>query len=221
MANPRRLLLISHRVLRTLIAYWRYRVRRDHAELRFSSGRDDYVGRSGERQRFGASRLREVKMPEKYRINPVWTLLVAAIAVAGTILISYKMLQTQRRVEAAQTELQRTNARASELEEHAARLSFEREEAVRQRIDIQDKLDVANREISELQSKLDQSTSAIEGLRSQAVTAQIEIDDKQSRLGVLQSEIESLKQTLDKANAKVKNASAERDELQTKFDQAH
>lgn len=37
-------------------------------------------------------------MPEKYGINPVWTLLVAAIAVAGTILISYKMLKTQQRV---------------------------------------------------------------------------------------------------------------------------
>ena len=134
----------------------------------------------------------EVKMP---KVNPVWTLLVAAIAVAGTILISYKMLQTQWRVEAAQTELQRTNARASELEEHAARLSFEREEAVRQRIDIQDKLDEANRQISDLQSKLDQSIAAIEGLRSQAETAQIEIYDKQYRLGVLQSEIESLKQT--------------------------
>jgi hypothetical protein len=31
-------------------------------------------------------------MPENYRINPVWTLLVAAIAVIGTILIGYKML---------------------------------------------------------------------------------------------------------------------------------
>ena len=109
-----------------------------------AQGRDDYVGRSGERQRFGAFKLREVKMP---KVNPVWTLLVAAIAVAGTILISYKMLQTQWRVEAAQTELQRTNARASELEEHAARLSFEREEAIRQRIDTQDKLNEANRKI--------------------------------------------------------------------------
>ena len=101
-------------------------------------------------------------MPEKYSINPVWTLLVVAIAVAGTIFISHKVLQTQRRVEAVQSDLQKTNARASELEEHAARLSFEREEAVRARIDIQDKLDEAKREISELQSKLDQSTSAIE-----------------------------------------------------------
>jgi hypothetical protein len=52
-----------------------------------------------------------------------------------------------QRVEAAQNELQMTNARASELEEHAARLSFEREEAVRERLGIQDKLDEANREI--------------------------------------------------------------------------
>jgi chromosome segregation ATPase len=155
-------------------------------------------------------------MPEKYRINPVWTL-VAAIAVAGTIFISHKMLQTQRRVEAAQGELQKTNARASELEEHAVRLSFEREEAVRERIGIQDKLDGANREISELQSKLDQSASAIEALRDQAVMTQVEMDDKQSRLAVLQSEIETLRQTLDKANV----ASAERDQLQAKIGQTH
>jgi chromosome segregation ATPase len=156
-------------------------------------------------------------MPEKYRINPVWTLVVAAIAVAGTIFISHKMLQTQRRVEAAQSELQKTNARASELEEHAVRLSFEREEAVRERIGIQDKLDGANREISELQSKLDQSASAIEALRNQAVMTQVEMDDNQSRLAVLQSEIETLRQTLDKANV----ASAERDQLQAKIGQTH
>jgi chromosome segregation ATPase len=156
-------------------------------------------------------------MPETYRINPVWPLVVAAIAVAGTIFISYKMLETQRRVEAAQSELQTANARASELEEHAARLSFEREEAIRKRLGIQDKLDAADREISELQSKLDQSTSAIEALRSQAVTTRVEMDDKQSRLAVLQSEIETLRQTLDKANV----ASAERDQLQAKIGQAH
>jgi chromosome segregation ATPase len=154
-------------------------------------------------------------MPEKYRINPAWTLLVAAIAVAGSIFIGHKMLQTQQRVEAAQSELQMTIARASELEEQAARLSFEREEAVRERLGIQDKLDEANREISELQTKLDQSTAAIEALRSQAVTTRLEIDDRQSRLAVLQSEIDSLKQTLDRANA----ASAARDEQ--KLGQAH
>src|SRR5262245_3106679 len=136
-------------------------------------------------------------MPVKFRINPVWPLVVAAIAVASTIFISYKMLETQGRVEAAQNELQKTNARASELEEHAARLSFEREEAIRKRLGIQDKLDAANREISALQSKLDHSASAIEALRSQAVTTRVEMDDKQSRLAVLQSEIETLRQTLD------------------------
>jgi chromosome segregation ATPase len=156
-------------------------------------------------------------MPEKYRINPVWTLLVAAIAVAGTIFIGHELLQAQRRVEAAQSELQKTNARTAELEEHTARLSFEREEAIRKRMDIQDELDEANRHKGELQSKLDQSTSAIEALRSQAVTTQLEIDDKQSRLAVLQSEIETLRQTLDKANV----ASSEPDKLQMKIGQAH
>ena len=156
-------------------------------------------------------------MPEKYRINPVWTLLVAAIAVASTIFIGHELLQAQRRVEAAQSELQKTNARAAELEEHAARLSFEREEAIRKRISIQDELDEANRRKGELQSKLDQSTSAIEALRSQAVTTQLEIDDKQSRLAVLQNEIETLRETLDKA----KVASSEPGELQTKIGQAH
>jgi chromosome segregation ATPase len=156
-------------------------------------------------------------MPEKYRINPVWLLVVAAIAVAGTIFVSLEMLQTQRRVEAAQSELQKTNARESELEEHAARLSFEREEAIRKRIGIQDKLDEANREISALQNKLDQSTSAIEALRSQAVTTRIEMDDKQSRIAVLQIEIETLRQSMDQANV----ASAEHDQLQAKIGQAH
>ena len=32
-------------------------------------------------------------MPEKYGINPVWTLLVAAIAVAGTISSAIKCLR--------------------------------------------------------------------------------------------------------------------------------
>ncbi|HEY7763439.1 MAG TPA: hypothetical protein VIB38_00500 [Aestuariivirgaceae bacterium] len=156
-------------------------------------------------------------MPEKSRIKPLCTLVVAAIAVAGTVFIGHQMLQTQSRVEAAESELQKTYARASELEEHAARLSFEREEAVRERIDIRDKLDEANRQISELQSKLDQSTSAVEVLRSQAATTQVEMDDRQSRIAALLSEIEALRQTLDKANV----ASAERDQLQAKVGQAH
>jgi SMC interacting uncharacterized protein involved in chromosome segregation len=49
----------------------------------------------------------------------------------------------------------------------------------------------------------------------------LEIDDKQSRLEALQSEVERLTQTLDKANAKTENANAERNELQTKLDQAN
>jgi chromosome segregation ATPase len=154
-------------------------------------------------------------MPGKFTI--VWTLLVAAIVVASTLFIGHKMLQTQWRVEAAQSELQKTNARVAELEEHAARLSFEREDAIRERIALQDKLDEANRQKGELQSKLDRSTSAIEALRSQAVTTRLEIDDKQSRLAVLQSEIETLRATLDKANV----ASSEPDERQTKIGQAH
>ena len=103
-------------------------------------------------------------MPERKGINPVWVPLVAAIAVIGIILIGYKMLQTQRHVEAVQTELESAKARASELEEHVARRSSEREDAVRQRIDIQDKLDQATTERDELRSKVDQSTSTISGI---------------------------------------------------------
>jgi chromosome segregation ATPase len=68
------------------------------------------------------------------------------------------------------------NARASELEKHAARLSSAREDAVRQRLDILDQLDQAKNEISELRSELDQSTSTNEDLQRQAVEAQSEID---------------------------------------------
>ncbi len=98
-------------------------------------------------------------MPERNGINPVWAPLVAAIAVIGIILIGYKLLQTQRHVEAVQTELESAKVRASELEEHAARRSSEREDAVRQRIDVQDKLEQATAERNELRNKVDQSVS--------------------------------------------------------------
>ena len=100
-------------------------------------------------------------MPERNGINPVWAPLVAAIAVIGIILIGYKLLQTQRHVEAVQTELESAKVRASELEEHAARRSSEREDAVRQRIDVQDKLEQATAERNELRNKVDQSVSTI------------------------------------------------------------
>jgi chromosome segregation ATPase len=154
-------------------------------------------------------------------INPVWSLLVAAIAVVGTLFVSYKMFKTQQRVEAVQTELERTKIRGLELEEHAARLSFQREDAVRQRVDIQSRLDEATSEINELRSKLDQSISAIQNLQNQAVKARSEIDDKQSRLDALQSEVERLSNAMDQANTKAENAIAKRDELQRKLDQAN
>ena len=160
-------------------------------------------------------------MPERSSINPVWAPLVAAIAVIGLIIIGYKMLQTQRHVEAVQTELESTNARASELEKHAARLSSEREDAVRQRNDIQDKLDEATTERDELRNKLDQSTSTIQELQKQLELAQSAFDDTQSRLKALQSELESFKQALDEANAKADDANGKRDELQAKLNLAN
>ena len=131
-------------------------------------------------------------MLETGKKNPVWAVLIAVIAVVVTLLVSYLMLQTQQRIETFQVELERTKLRALELEEHAARLSFQREDAVKQRVDIQGKLDDATSEINELRSKLDQSVSAVQDLRDQATKAQSEIDDKQVRLDALESEVEKL-----------------------------
>jgi chromosome segregation ATPase len=150
-------------------------------------------------------------MPERYTIHPIWILLVAALAVVGATLVRYKLLETQQRVEAIQTELKRTGARSLELEQHAVDLSFDREEAVRQRLNVQDKLNNAHREIRELQSRLNQSSSVIKDLKNHAVKTRLEIVEKQSRLDALQSEVESLKQSLDAT--KIKNANAERNGL--------
>jgi chromosome segregation ATPase len=152
-------------------------------------------------------------MPERYSINPGWTLIVAAIAIFCASLVGFKLFQKQQRFEAIQIELKRTTARAAELEEHAARLSFDREEAVRQRLNLHEKLDKANTTIRDLQSKLDQSTSLNNELKDELVKTRSQFEDKQSRLDALQSEVESLKQILDEANAKTKNANAKRDEL--------
>jgi chromosome segregation ATPase len=159
-------------------------------------------------------------MRESDNTNPVWVSLVAAIAVIGIILIGYKLLQTQRHVEAIQTELERANERTLELEKHTARLSAEREDAVRQRIDSQDKLDEATTDRNELQSELDQSTSTIQELQKKLEQAQSAFDDTQFRLTVLRSELESLKQNLGEANAKADNATAKRTELEVRLNLA-
>jgi hypothetical protein len=67
-----------------------------------------------------------------------------AIAAAGATLIGYQLLEKQRSLETLQAELNSTSARALELEQHAVRLSFDREEAIRARLDLLDKLDSAN-----------------------------------------------------------------------------
>ncbi len=159
-------------------------------------------------------------MRERDNTNPVWVSLVAAIAVIGIILLGYKLLQTQRHVEAVQTELESANARTLELENHTARLSSEREEAVRQRIDSQDKLDEATTERNELQSELDQSTSTVQELQKKLEHAQSAFDDTQLRLAILRSEFESLKQTLGDATAKADNATAKRTELEVRLNLA-
>ena len=153
--------------------------------------------------------------------NPVWVSLIAAIAVIGVILIGYKLLQTQRRVEAVQTELESANARTAELENHTARLSSEREDAVRQRVVSQDKLDEATTERDELQNKLDQSTSTIQELQKQLEQAQSAFDDTKFRLTDLKSELESIKQALAEANTKADNANAKRKELEAKLNLAN
>lgn len=160
-------------------------------------------------------------MRERGNLNPVWVSLVAAIAVIGIILIGYKLLQTQRHVEAVQTELESANARTRELENHATRLSSEREDAVRQRIVSQDKLDEATTERNELQNKLDESTSTIQELQKQLEQAQSAFDDTKFRLTILKSEVESIKQALAEANSRTDSAIANRKELEAKLSVAH
>ena len=54
-------------------------------------------------------------MLETGKKNPVWAVLIAAIAVVIILLVSHKMLQTQERIETVQAELERTKLRALEL----------------------------------------------------------------------------------------------------------
>src|SRR5262245_14891665 len=139
-------------------------------------------------------------MSERYGINPVSFLLVTATAVVGATLVGHWLLEERSRVEALQTELQTTSARASELEQHAVRLSFDREEAVRERLKLLDKLDGAHTSMADLQSRLNQSTSVINDLKNEANKTRLEIHEKQTQLEVLQREVDSLRQSLDQAN---------------------
>jgi chromosome segregation ATPase len=143
------------------------------------------------------------------KINPLWILLVTAIAVIGAVLINDQLLEQQQRFEALQSELNKTSARALELERHAVRLSFDREDAVRKRLDLLDKLDGAHSTIVELQSRLNQSTFVINDLKNEAGRTRLEIEDRQSRLEALQSENEILTQSLDQANTSIKHTNAE------------
>ena len=143
------------------------------------------------------------------KFNPLWILLVTAIAVIGAVLINDQRLEQQLRFEALQSELNRTSARALELEQHAVRLSFDREDAIRKRLDLLDKLDGAHSTIVELQSRLNQSTSVINDLKNEAGRTRLEIEDRQSRLEALQTEVEILTQSLDQANTNIKHTSAE------------
>jgi chromosome segregation ATPase len=139
------------------------------------------------------------------KINPLWILLVTTIAVIGAVLINDQLLEQQLRFEALQSELNRTSARALELEQHAVRLSFDREDAIRARLDLLDKLDGAHSTIVELQSRLNQSTSVINDLKNEAGRTRLEIEDRQSRLEALQTEVEILTQSLDQANTHIKH----------------
>ena len=151
-------------------------------------------------------------MPERW-INPVWILLVTVVALIAATVIGYQRIEEQQRFEALQTELKRTSARALELEQHAVRLSFDREEAVRERLKLLDKLDGAHGAIVELQSRLNQSTSVISDLKNEAGKIRLEIEDKQSQLEALQSEVESLKQSLDQAHTNIKHTNTGPDAL--------
>jgi chromosome segregation ATPase len=143
------------------------------------------------------------------KFNPLWILLVTAIAVIGAVLINDQLLEQQGRFEALQSELNRTSARALELEQHAVRLSFDREDAIRKRLDLLDKLDGAHSTIVELQSRLNQSTSVINDLKNEAGRTRLEIEDRQSRLEALQTEVEILTQSLDQANTNIKHTRAD------------
>jgi len=152
------------------------------------------------------------KMPERRAMtnfNPLWILLGTVIAVIGAVLINDQLLEQQLRFEALQGELKRTSARALELEQHAVRLSFDREDAIRKRFDLLDELDGAHSTIVELQSRLNQSSSIINDLKNEAGRTRLEIADRQSRLEALQNEVESLKESLDLAHTNIKHTNAE------------
>jgi penicillin-insensitive murein endopeptidase len=156
-------------------------------------------------------------MPDRFSAIPAWAWIIGAVLVIGIVLVSYRIVQTQRHLESelesAKQAADRAKAEAAELEKRAAGLNSE--------------LEKVNTQRNELQVKLDDAASEVK-------LAQSQLADAQSGLEATQRELESTKQAADQAKAKaaefekragvlnseLEEAKAQREELQIRFDEA-
>jgi DNA repair exonuclease SbcCD ATPase subunit len=178
-----------------------------------SNGRRTWPnGRSTAANKIQQNRTEE-KMPERYRVMPLWAWVLGALLVIGLIVaaalavrVQYDLGDVQAKLEQAENEASQAAARVAEFSKRADELKSELEATKTERQGVQTNLDQAGSEIAQLKSTLS--------------SAQSEVQDKQARIEAVQNELTGAKRASDEAKAESAKAKEQSNAIQAQLDQA-
>jgi len=156
-------------------------------------------------------------MPERTSAIPAWAWIVGAVLVFVGIFAGYRMVQTQQRLAAAQSELESATRAAEKANAERKELQIKLDEATSEVRSAQSRLVKTQPLLEAAQSALESAKQAAEKANAQRAEIQIKLDEAaaetksvqsrlaetQSRLEAAQSELESAKQAAEQAKAQV------------------
>ena len=145
-------------------------------------------------------------MPERTSAIPAWAWIVGAVLVFVGIFAGYRMVQTQQRLAAAQSELESATQAA--------------EKANAERKELQIKLDEATSEVRSAQSRLVKTQPLLEAAKSALESVKQAAEKAKAQVAELEQKAASLKSELQKADGQRIELQSEIERLKSEHEQA-
>jgi spore germination cell wall hydrolase CwlJ-like protein len=153
---------------------------------------------------------------------------LSGVAILIAVVLGYLIMQTQKRLEAVQSELHKVSenavqakARVVDLEQTAAGLKQELQRADFKHNELQDQLNKKNSKIQQLSEMADAAEASQDDWRTRLESMRSDLEGTKQSAGQAEAESESFKKQVASLEAKLDETNTKRDALQTDLQLAH
>src|SRR5262245_18577552 len=153
---------------------------------------------------------------------------LSGVAILIAAVLGYFVMQTQKRLEMAQSELRKVSenavqakARVVDLEQTAAGLKRELERADLKRDELQDQLNKENSKIEQLSEIVDAAEASQDEWRTRLESMRSDLEGAKQSAGQAEADAEASKKQVASLEAKLDETDTKRDALQTHLQSAH